>query len=118
VFEKMAFATKGALHELKRRKEKELAIKYYEENDVPKEIEKILNIMAVERPVDAYGCMVDYFRSLAQPAVISFLRASVTYDSCFGTAVAIELFCVVNVGVCVQHFFATNLQECCITGGK
>ena len=92
----MAFATKGVLHELKRRQEKEKAIKLLNENGIPMELEKMLNIMAVERPQDVFGRMAEYFQELARPEVISRLSGRMTYDSCFNKALHLDLFCVIN----------------------
>ena len=37
---------------------KRLAVKYYEENKVPQELENLLNVLFLQQPKDLYGYMV------------------------------------------------------------
>ena len=92
----MAFATKMVLHEMKRKQEKEKAIRFYEENGALKEIEKLLNVMVVDRPRDVYGVMADYFQELSLPGVISRVKGRITYASSFDRALQVDLSCVLN----------------------
>ena len=40
---------------------KRQAVQYYNENQVPKQLESLLNAMFFERPQDLYGYMVCFF---------------------------------------------------------
>ena len=108
----MAFATKGVLHELKRRQEKEKAVRLLNENEIPMELEKMLNIVAVERPQDVFGRMAEYFQELARPEVVSRLSGRMTYDSCFNKALHLDLFCVINGREKVDY--ATLMLHCSV----
>ncbi|XP_065648620.1 enolase 4 isoform X6 [Hydra vulgaris] len=61
---------------------KRLAVKYYEENKVPQEIENLLNILFLQQPKDLYGYMSDYFGSKSCSPTIS----EITYQSALSPA--------------------------------
>ncbi|CAL8090538.1 unnamed protein product [Calicophoron daubneyi] len=49
------------------------AIKYYAQNNVPKEIEQVLNEMFYEKPSDPFGYLSDYFGRISnQPTISKF----------------------------------------------
>ncbi|XP_052101898.1 enolase 4-like isoform X1 [Mytilus californianus] len=67
---------KRELYEAKQR-----AVKYYNENGVPKKIEEIMNSMFYDNPPDVYGYLSKYFESLAKPPTVSKITARQAYDS-------------------------------------
>ncbi|CAG2254761.1 ENO [Mytilus edulis] len=64
---------KRELYEAKQR-----AVKYYNENGVPKKIEEIMNSMFYDNPADVY---VQVFETLAKPPTVSKITARQAYDS-------------------------------------
>ncbi|CAG2238619.1 ENO [Mytilus edulis] len=64
---------KRELYEAKQR-----AVKYYNENGVPKKIEEIMNSMFYDNPADVY---VQVFQTLAKPPTVSKITARQAYDS-------------------------------------
>ncbi|XP_076104716.1 enolase 4-like isoform X2 [Mytilus galloprovincialis] len=67
---------KRELYEAKQR-----AVKYYNENGVPKKIEEIMNSMFYDNPADVYGYLSKYFETLAKPPTVSKITARQAYDS-------------------------------------
>ena len=92
----MAFNTKGVVHSLKMEKLKQEAMQFYQQNGVPKELEKLLNEMAYAKPEDVFGYMCEYLRKLARPPTISGLQVEESYDSSFSSSISVVLHCTVN----------------------
>lgn len=75
---------------------KQKAVKYYNENGVPKKIEEIMNTMFYDNPADVYGYLSKFFESLAKPPTLSKVAARQAYDSKGQPTVQTEVYCTVK----------------------
>lgn len=75
---------------------KQKAVKYYDENGVPKKIEEIMNAMFYDNPPDVYGYLSNFFESLATPPTVSKVLARQAFDSKGQPTVQTEIYCTVK----------------------
>eukprot|EP00105_Crassostrea_gigas_P036773 XP_019920921.1 PREDICTED: enolase 4-like isoform X4 [Crassostrea gigas] len=75
---------------------KQKAVKYYDQNGVPKKMEEILNSMFYDNPDDVYGHLANYFAEHAKTPLISQISARHGFDSKGQTTVQTDMYCTVR----------------------
>lgn len=75
---------------------KQKAVKYYDQNGVPKKMEEILNSMFYDNPDDVYGHLANYFAEYAKTPLISQVSARHGFDSKGQTTVQTDMYCTVR----------------------
>jgi len=92
----------------RRFEEKQRAARYFHENQVPKQLETLLNEMFHKQPDDIYGYMAEYFGALSKPAAISEIKLEPVLSSFGYQTIKSTISCIVNgvsKEICqVQHF--------------
>ncbi|XP_066528399.1 enolase 4 isoform X2 [Hoplias malabaricus] len=76
--------------------QKSRVAEYYRANRVPQTVEELLNQLFVEKPVDIYGYMANYFSRLAHAPVISSIKGREVFDSQGDAALQVDIYCVVR----------------------
>lgn len=75
---------------------KQKAVKYYDQNGVPKKMEEVLNSMFYDNPDDVYGHLANYFAEYAKTPLISQVSARHGFDSKGQTTVQTDMYCTVR----------------------
>ncbi|XP_022344151.2 enolase 4-like isoform X4 [Crassostrea virginica] len=75
---------------------KQKAVKFYDENGVPKKMEEILNSMFYDNPDDVYGHLANYFAHFAKTPLISQVSSRHGFDSKGQTTVQTDMYCTVR----------------------
>lgn len=75
---------------------KQKAVKYYDQNGVPKKMEEVLNSMFYDNPDDVYGHLANYFEEYAKTPLISQVSARHGFDSKGQTTVQTDMYCTVR----------------------
>jgi len=72
------------------------AVHYYNENQIPKEIENLLNAMFENRPEDLYGYMSNFFGNLSKAVIIKELDSYTVISPSGSENLKTTVYCCVN----------------------
>uniref|UniRef100_A0A8C5KID1 Enolase 4 n=1 Tax=Jaculus jaculus TaxID=51337 RepID=A0A8C5KID1_JACJA len=75
---------------------KQQALEYYQENDVPRRLEELLNSTFYLQPADVYGHLANYFSNLAKPPTISKIVGKILLDGLGLPTLHVEIFCIIQ----------------------
>ncbi|XP_061194453.1 enolase 4-like isoform X1 [Saccostrea echinata] len=75
---------------------KQRAVKYYDQNGVPKKMEEVLNSMFYDNPNDVYGHLANYFAEFAKTPLISQVSARHGFDSKGQTTIQADMYCTLR----------------------
>ncbi|CAO2585963.1 Enolase 4 [Lemmus lemmus] len=75
---------------------KQQAIAYYQENDVPRRLEELLNATFYLQPADVYGHLANYFSKLAKPPSICKVAGKVILDGLGLPTLQVEISCTIQ----------------------
>ncbi|KAM4852010.1 enolase 4 isoform 3-T3 [Thomomys bottae] len=84
----------GITRELQKLKQQ--AMEYYQENDVPRRLEELLNSTFYLQPADVYGHLANYFSKLAKPPTICRVVGKSILDGLGLPALQVEIFCIIQ----------------------
>ncbi|XP_060027201.1 enolase 4 isoform X2 [Erinaceus europaeus] len=75
---------------------KQQARRYYEENDVPRRLEELLNSTFYLQPADVYGHLANCFSKLAKPPTICQVLGKSILDGLGLPTLQVEIFCTIQ----------------------
>ncbi|XP_036029832.1 enolase 4 [Onychomys torridus] len=75
---------------------KQQAMAYYQENDVPRRLEELLNSTFYLQPADVYGHLANYFSKLAKPPSICKTAGKIVLDGMGLPALLVEISCTIQ----------------------
>ncbi|XP_055486016.1 enolase 4 isoform X3 [Psammomys obesus] len=84
----------GVPRDLKRLKQQAMA--YYQENDVPRRLEELLNTTFYLQPADVYGHLANYFSKLAKPPSICRVVGKIVLDGLGFPTLQVDISCTVQ----------------------
>ncbi|XP_021007317.1 enolase 4 isoform X3 [Mus caroli] len=75
---------------------KQQAMAYYQENDVPRKLEDLLNSTFYLQPADVYGHLANYFSKLAKPPSICKIVGKTILDGLGLPTLQVEISCTIQ----------------------
>ncbi|XP_050005093.1 enolase 4 isoform X2 [Alexandromys fortis] len=75
---------------------KQQAMAYYQENDVPRRLEELLNSTFYLQPADVYGHLANYFSKLAKPPSICKVAGKIVLDGLGLPTLQVEISCTIQ----------------------
>ncbi|XP_076782039.1 enolase 4 isoform X4 [Arvicanthis niloticus] len=75
---------------------KQQAMAYYQENDVPRKLEELLNSTFYLQPADVYGHLANYFSKLAKPPSICKIVGKPILDGLGLPTLQVEISCIIQ----------------------
>ncbi|XP_021075820.1 enolase 4 isoform X2 [Mus pahari] len=75
---------------------KQQAMAYYQENDVPRKLEDLLNSTFYLQPADVYGHLANYFSKLAKPPSICKIVGKAILDGLGLPTLQVEISCTIQ----------------------
>nr|XP_048279018.1 enolase 4 isoform X2 [Myodes glareolus] len=75
---------------------KQQAMAYYQENDVPRRLEELLNSTFYLQPADVYGHLANYFSKLAKPPSICKVAGKIILDGLGLPTLQVEISCTIQ----------------------
>ncbi|EDL94551.1 similar to enolase (46.6 kD) (2J223) (predicted) [Rattus norvegicus] len=75
---------------------KQQAMAYYQENDVPRKLEELLNSTFYLQPADVYGHLANYFSKLAKPPSICKIVGKTILDGLGLPTLQVEISCTIQ----------------------
>uniref|UniRef100_F6ZW16 Enolase 4 n=1 Tax=Equus caballus TaxID=9796 RepID=F6ZW16_HORSE len=84
----------GTTRELQKLKQQ--ALEYYQENDVPRRLEELLNSTFYLQPADVYGHLANCFSKLAKPPTICKVVGKNVLDGLGLPTLQVEIFCTIQ----------------------
>ncbi|XP_051002816.1 enolase 4 [Acomys russatus] len=75
---------------------KQQAMAYYQENEVPRRLEELLNSTFYLQPADVYGHLANYFSKLAKPPSICKVTGRVILDGLGLPTLQVEISCTIQ----------------------
>ncbi|XP_040598086.1 enolase 4 isoform X2 [Mesocricetus auratus] len=84
----------GITRELQKLKQQ--AVAYYQENDVPRRLEELLNSTFYLQPADVYGHLANYFSKLAKPPSICKIAGKIILDGLGLPTLQVEISCTIQ----------------------
>ncbi|XP_052038560.1 enolase 4 isoform X2 [Apodemus sylvaticus] len=75
---------------------KQQAMAYYQENDVPRKLEELLNSTFYLQPADVYGHLANYFSKLAKPPSICKIVGKAILDGLGLPTLQVEISCTIQ----------------------
>ncbi|XP_035298945.1 enolase 4 isoform X3 [Cricetulus griseus] len=75
---------------------KQQAMAYYQENDVPRRLEELLNSTFYLQPADVYGHLANYFSKLAKPPSICKIVGKTILDGLGLPTLQVEISCTIQ----------------------
>ncbi|XP_074089670.1 enolase 4 isoform X2 [Macrotis lagotis] len=72
------------------------AVEYYRTNDVPRQLEDLLNSTFYLQPPDVYGHLANCFSKLAKPATIYKVIGRIVLDGMGHQTLRVEVFCTIQ----------------------
>ncbi|KAM9197956.1 enolase 4 [Dugong dugon] len=84
----------GTTRELQKLKQQ--AMKYYQQNDVPRRLEELLNSTFYLQPEDVYGHLANCFSKLAKPPTICKVVGKNVLDGLGLPTLQVEIFCTIQ----------------------
>lgn len=75
---------------------KQQAMAYYQENDVPRRLEELLNSTFYLQPADVYGHLANYFSKLAKPPSICKIVGKIILDGMGLPTLQVEISCTIQ----------------------
>ncbi|XP_007935115.1 enolase 4 [Orycteropus afer afer] len=84
----------GTTRELQKLKQQ--AMEYYQQNDVPRRLEELLNSTFYLQPDDVYGHLANCFAELAKPPTICKVVGKKVLDGLGLPTLQVEIFCIIQ----------------------
>ncbi|CAH6937935.1 enolase 4 [Phodopus roborovskii] len=75
---------------------KQQAMAYYQENEVPRRLEELLNSTFYLQPADVYGHLANYFSKLAKPPSICKVAGKIILDGLGLPTLQVEISCTIQ----------------------